>query len=155
VRLHRVHRGVYAVGHTARACHTAWVKHRVGPPQLNACIARNPRKPGGAKLRRAHGADVTLSDLEDEFVALLRSRGLPRPRTNIDHRGDKVDCHWEAEGLTVELVSFRFHATRQGFERDVARRRRSSNVMYSYGDIVERPAATIDDLRPRLACGGC
>lgn len=96
------------------------------------------------------GSDVTLSDLEEAFLTLLREHGLPRPRTNIDYQGDKVDCHWPALGITVELVTFRYHAARHGFEQDVARRRRSGHVAYTWGDVVERPAATIADLRPRL-----
>jgi len=48
-----------------RACHEAWVRHRVGPPDVEACIARNPTKKGAAKLRRALGSDPTLSDLEE------------------------------------------------------------------------------------------
>ena len=47
----------------ARACHEAWVHHRTGVAQIDACIARNPTKKGVAKLRRALGADVTLSAL--------------------------------------------------------------------------------------------
>ncbi len=39
---------------------------------------------------------------------------LACPRTNIDHNGDKVDCHWPGHDLTVELLSFRFHGTRAG-----------------------------------------
>lgn len=134
-----------------RACHEAWVHHRTTPDQINACIERNPHKPGTARLRRAVGADVTLSDLEDAFVALLRAHRLPLPRTNIDRRGDKVDCHWRHLDLTVELITFRYHATRRAFEQDVARRRRSSHIAYTYGDVMERSAATIADLRPRLA----
>lgn len=117
-----------------RACHEAWVHHRVGPPQIEACIARNPNKKAIAKLRAAAGADVTLSVLEDAFLALLHEHGLPRPRTNIDRRGDKVDCHWPAIDLTVELLSYRFHASRHAFEADVARRRRSHHIAFSYGD---------------------
>ena len=115
------------------------------------CIARNPRKPGIAKLRRALGSDVTLSDLEDAFLILLRQHGLPLPRTNIDRHGDKVDCHWPQHGLTVELLSYRFHATRDGFEKDVARRRRSQHVAFTWGDVVERPAATAAELRQLLS----
>ena len=133
-----------------RACHEAWVHHRTTPDQIRRCIERHPHKPGATKLWRALGADVRLSDLEDAFVALVRAHRMPLPRTNIDHGGDKVDCHWPAFGLTIELLSFRYHATRQAFENDVARRRRSNHVAYTYGDIVDRPAATIADLRPRL-----
>jgi hypothetical protein len=134
-----------------RACHRAWVQHETGLPEIEACIARNPHKPGIAKLRRAAGADVTLSDLEDAFLTLLRDHGLPRPRTNIDHGGDKVDCHWPELGLTVELLSFRYHGTRAAFEADVACRRRSDHVAYSYGDVVEHGAETVRDLVQRMA----
>jgi hypothetical protein len=135
----------------ARMCHEAWVHHRTTPAHIEACIARNPHKPAAAKLRVAIGADVTLSDLEDRFVALLRQHGLPAARTNVDHHGDKVDCHWPAADLTVELHSYRFHASRHAFEQDLARRRRSNHVAYSYGDVTERGAQTADDLRVRLA----
>jgi len=135
----------------ARACHEAWVHHRVTPKHIEACIARNPGKPGAAKLRRAFGADVTLSKLEDLFLKLVRAHDLPAPRTNIDVRGDKVDCQWEEHGLTVELHSYRFHASRHAFESDLARRRRSSRIAYSYGDVVDRGDATAGELRELLA----
>jgi hypothetical protein len=134
----------------ALACHQAWVRHQTGPDLVEACIARNPGKKGAAKLRRALAADVTLSALEDQFLRLLRSHGLPLPRTNVDHAGDKVDCHWPGHGLTVELLSYRFHATRRAFEADVARRRRSNHLAYTYGDVFDRAAATAAELRPRL-----
>jgi hypothetical protein len=138
------------VKHLTRACHEAWAIHGTGPDEVEACIARNPRKKGAAKLRRALGADVTLSALEDEFLALLRRHCLPLPRTNVDHRGDKVDCRWPYHDLTVELLSYRFHATRRAFEADVARRRRSNHLAYTYGDVFDRPAATATELRRRL-----
>ncbi len=134
-----------------RACHEAWVRHGVAPDDVERCIARNPRKPGIAKLRRALGGDVTLSALEDGFLRLVADHGLPAPRTNVDVAGDKVDCHWPERDLTVELVSFRFHATRRAFEADVARRRRSSHLAFTYGDVFERGAATAALLRRRLA----
>ncbi len=129
-----------------RAVHEAWVHHRTTPRFIEACIARNPGKKGIAKLRVAIGSDTTLSQLEDGFLALLRAHGLPKPRTNVDRGGDKVDCHWPALGLTVELLSYRFHASRQAFEIDVARRRRSNHVAFTYGDVFERPEQTIAEL---------
>jgi hypothetical protein len=126
-----------------RACHEGWVHHR----QIEACIARNPHKPGASRLRAAFGADVTLSKLEDRFAALLQTHGLPRPRTNIDRRGDKVDCHWPQLDRTVELLSYRFHASRHAFEARVARRRRPSHLAFTYGDVFERPAQTIAEVR--------
>ena len=137
-----------------RACHEAWVRYRVTPAQIEACIARNPTKKGIAKLRRAYGADATLSELEQGFVRLLGRHGLPRPRTNIDLKGDKVDCHWPQHGLTVELHSYCFHATRGGFENDNTRRRRSRHLPFSWGDVFERGAQTVAELRELLATGG-
>jgi hypothetical protein len=134
----------------ARAGHEAWVRHRVGPRHVEACIARNPTKPAIAKLRRALGADYTLSDLETGFLALLREHGLPLPRTNIVKHTDTVDCHWPALDITVELLSFGFHATRYAFEQDVARRRRSNHIAFGWGDVFERGAQTIAELRDVL-----
>jgi hypothetical protein len=133
-----------------KACHQGWVRHRTGPPEIEACIARNPNKKGATRLRRALAADVTLSTLEDQFLRLLRNHDLPLPRTNVDHAGDKVDCHWPEHGLTVELLSYRFHATRRAFEADVARRRRSNHLAYTYGEVFDRDAATAAELRRRL-----
>ncbi|MEY2514231.1 MAG: hypothetical protein QOJ89_1589 [bacterium] len=134
----------------AEACHEAWVHHRTRPHHVEACIARNPHKPAAKKLLAAMVADVTLSELERGCLKLLRAHALPLPRTNIDHAGDKVDCHWPQFGLTVELLSYRFHGSRAAFERDVARRRRSNHVAYTYGDVFERPGQTVADLRTRL-----
>jgi hypothetical protein len=132
-------------------CHEAWIRHRTSPAHIDACIARNPRKPGAAKLRRAQSADVTLSDLEDQFLRLLKNHDLPLPRTNIDHGGDKVDCHWPDHDLTIELLSYRFHGSRRAFEADVARRRRSNHIAYTYGDVFEHPERTAAEIAGRLA----
>jgi hypothetical protein len=133
-----------------RACHEAWVR-RVTPTQIEACIARNPTKPGVAKLRRAYGADATLSELEQGFLRLLDRYGLPRPRTNIDIAGDKVDCHWAGHGLTIELHSYRFHESRWGFETDTTRRRRSRHLPFTWGDVFERGEQTAVEVRALLA----
>ncbi len=47
-------------------------------------------------------------------------------------------------------MSYRFHGSRRAFEADVARRRRSSHIAFSWGDIFERPEATARELRPLL-----
>ncbi len=131
----------------ARACHEAWVHHRVRPAHIDACICRNPTKPGAALLRRAAVADITLSELEQGFLALVRRHRLPLPRTNILHGEDKVDCQWPDLGLIVELLSYRFHASRAAFEQDVARRRRSNHVAFTWGDVFERGSQTVAELR--------
>jgi hypothetical protein len=135
----------------ARLCHEAWIHHGVTPELVEACIKRNPTKKGVARLQAAMRSDVTLSVLEDAFIALLRARRLALPRTNIDHQGDKVDCHWPDKTLTVELLSYRFHGSRQAFEADVARRRRSNHIAFTYGDVFERGAQTAAELATLLA----
>jgi len=137
-----------------QGCHEAWIHHGTTKADIEACIARNPTKKGAGKLRLALGADVTLSELERGFLRLLARHGVPKPRTNIDVAGDKVDCHWPGY-LTVELLSFRFHATRQAFEADVARRRRSSHWAYTWGDVFQRGDQTVADLAALLAGAGC
>ncbi len=134
-----------------RACHEAWVHHRTTPRFIEDCIARNPGKKGIAKLRAALGSDATLSKLEDGFLVLLRERRLPLPRTNIPRAGDKVDCYWPQLDLTVELLSYRFHASRRAFEADVARRRRSSHLAFTWGDVFERPEPTVAELIAAMA----
>jgi hypothetical protein len=134
----------------ARLCHEGWIHHGTTPDYLEACIARNRYKPGAKKLRRAMTADVTLSALENQFLRLLKNHNLPLPRTNIDHAGDKVDCHWPDHNLTIELLSYRFHSSRQAFETDVARRRRSNHIAYTYGDVYERPTQTAAEVSALL-----
>ncbi len=126
---------------------------RVAGSPRNAGSRRHTRAawPGAAKLRLALGSDVTLSAFEDGFLTLLGAHRLPAPRTNRDHRGDKVDCHWPGHDLTVELLSYTFHASRRAFEDDVARRRRSNHLAFTYGDVFERGRQTIAELAPRLA----
>ena len=97
---------------TRRGCST-----RRPPALIEECIARNPRKPGAAKLRAALGSDATLSALEDGFLDLLREHGDTGP---AHERRSVVATRSIAIGpsarLTVELLSYRFHASRQGFE---------------------------------------
>jgi hypothetical protein len=133
-----------------RACHEAWIRHGTAPRHVEACIVRNPTKPGAARLRTALGADVTLSALEDGFLALLREHDVALPRTNVDHAGDRVDCHWPRAALTVELLSYRFHGSRRAFEADVTRRRRSNHLAFTYGDVFERGARTVAELTEAL-----
>lgn len=135
------------------ACHEAWIRHKVGPPQIESCIELTPRQKGIKKLRVAYGADAVLSVLEKEFVKLLIKHKIPLPRTNIDVAGRKVDCHWPQFGITIELLSFQFHGTRQAFEADVTRRRYTNHLAFTWGDIFERPEQTIREVRRILGLG--
>lgn len=140
------------VGDLARAFHEAHVRYTTTPAMVEAAASRIYRPPGINRLRAAMGTDhrLTLSALERGFLRLLGAAGLPLPQTNVDRAGDKVDCHWPHLGLTIELHSFRYHATRHAFETDLARRRRSRHVAFSWGDVFERADALLVELRPLL-----
>ncbi len=140
-----------------RACHEAQVLHRVTPEAVEVVIARTGRRHGTtALLRLLRGDDhVTLSPLERAFLTLLRDHGLPLPETNRPAGADRVDCRWPDRRLVVELDGYRFHATRQAWEEDLRRERRArargdEHRRFTWGDVVDRPAATLAELRTLL-----
>jgi hypothetical protein len=138
-----------------RAVHEAQVRYATTPAQVDAVIVRHPRSRGVAKLRRILHGDfrVTLNRFERRFLERLRDAGLPLPKTNRPAGGRYVDCRWP--GLTVELDSFRFHRSRHAWERDRAREReayaRGDELRrYTWGDVLERPAQMLRELRGLL-----
>ena len=130
-----------------RACHEAQVRFGVRPEQVRGRIREilEGRIP------------VTLSELEDRFLATLRSEGLPLPQTNRRTRGrTHVDCRWLARRLTVELDGYRFHNTRHAWEGDRRREREAhargdQHRRYTYGDVFEDPRLMLAELRALLA----
>src|SRR5690349_1157015 len=131
----------------ARAVHEAQVRFRIKP---------DPRMP--PKLRRiveGH-VPVTLSELEDRFLERLREQSLPVPITNKVATAKRVDCRWPAHHLTVELDSYRYHATRHAWEEDRRREREAhargdQHRRFTYGDVFEDPRQMLVELRQLLA----
>ncbi|MGZ5323771.1 MAG: type IV toxin-antitoxin system AbiEi family antitoxin domain-containing protein [Solirubrobacterales bacterium] len=141
----------------ARACHEAGVLHGTIPRQVEAVLARRPNATGSRKLRRIiHGDEpVVLSRLESLFLARLRATGLPLPETNRVAGGRRVDCRWPRRRLTVELDSYRFHASRHAWERDRQREREARGRgdefrRYTWADVSEDPEAMLAELRSLL-----
>ena len=127
---------------------------------VEAALARTWGRtgPGHRALRKAiaeraalQGA-VTLSSLEDAFLRLLRTAGLPLPATNVDIEGFQIDAVWRTQRIAVELDGWQDHGTRQAFERD---RERDATltaagwrvVRFTYHQITDRPDAVIRTLR--------
>jgi hypothetical protein len=142
----------------ARACHEAHIHHHTTPAQVGEVIRRAPNRKGAARLRRILLGDepTTLSALERGFLELLRAAKLPRPQTNRHVHGGYVDCRWPAHRLTVELVSYRFHATRHQFEEDGRRERRvraggDEYRRYACGDVFEDPYPMLAELGTLIA----
>lgn len=142
----------------ARACHEAGVRYRTTPAQVEVVLARRPSSPGARMLRSVMGGEtrVTLSKLEHRFLELLREDGLALPQTNRPAGGRRVDCRWPERRLTVELDSYRYHASRHAWEAD-RRREREAHARgddfrrYTYGDVFERPRVVLRELRTLLA----
>jgi very-short-patch-repair endonuclease len=138
----------------ARACHEAGVRYGTTPSAVEAVLARRPNSPGAKKLRKViHGdVHVTLSTLEARFLELLCAEGLPLPITNKPAGSHRVDCRWPEHRLTVELDGYQFHNSRHSWEQDrhrerEARARGDDFRRYSYGDVFERPAPMLRELR--------
>jgi very-short-patch-repair endonuclease len=93
--------------------------------------------------------------LERQFLQLLQDDGLALPETNKKHQGRYLDCRWPERRLTVELDSYRYHATRHAWEQDrqrerEARRRGDDFRRFTSGDVFDRPAELLEELRPLL-----
>jgi Protein of unknown function (DUF559) len=137
---------------------------RLSIPDL---LARYPGRRGSAVLRALLDDDesargITRSALEERFVALIDSYGLPRPRLNADlsvgGRFFSPDCLWMDERLIVELDGRAVHATRRAFEADRERDRlmlaEGWRVMrVTWRQLCDQESAVAADLRRALARG--
>ena len=149
--------GVLSEDGLARACHEAEVLHRTTPEQVEAVLARVPNSPGARILRRILHGDVrlTLSRLEDAFLARLREAHLALPETNRLAGGRRVDCRWPERRVTIELDSYRYHRSRRAWEADRRREREAyargdQFRRYTHGDVFDDPAVMLRELRGLL-----
>lgn len=132
----------------AERCHHAAILH-------GTTAADVPLRgyPGAAKLRAVLQGDhpTVLSRLESDFLAALRDRGLPLPRTNRPQGAHYVDCRWPTQRLTVELDSYRFHHSRHAWEQDrrrdrATRARGDESRRYTWADVHEHREAMLAEL---------
>ena len=94
----------------------------VRPADLSSLAERYAARPGSAALRAVvgvvHGPQLTRSEAEVRFLALVRRANLPAPRVNATLSGLEIDFLWPDHGLAVEVDGYRFHDSRASFERD-------------------------------------
>lgn len=84
----------------------------VDPEALRDMIDLLPRRPGLARLRRLLGGQpLTDTGLERRFLTIVRRAGLPRPETQVQVNGYRVDFYWPQRGLVVETDGWRYHRT--------------------------------------------
>jgi hypothetical protein len=93
---------------------------RIDLAEVGAIAGRG--RPGSRRLRRAvevHWPDLARTDspAEREFLLLVESGGLPRPKVNVRICGLKVDAYWPEYKLAVEIDGGQGHSS----ERQVAR----------------------------------
>src|SRR3954452_1027933 len=138
----------------ARACHEAQVLYRTQPEDIEAVLLRRPHTKGAAVLRSIARGDtrVSLSKLELRFLEVLEENDLELPETNKPYGGRFVDCRWPGRRLTVELDSYRYHASRHAWEQDrkrerQARARGDDFRRFTWGDVFDDPRPLIRELR--------
>jgi very-short-patch-repair endonuclease len=120
---------------------------------LEAVIARNPGRHGIKPLTQAMRELVdeppwTQSDLEDAFLELVRTAGLPPPQTNVYVEGELVDVVWREHNLVVQVDGWRFHQSRGSFEDD---RRRDAKLVVRGWRVIRLTDRRVRDDRDAVA----
>jgi very-short-patch-repair endonuclease len=92
---------------------------------LIAAVEANPGRRGRRVLVLAESPkEMTRTQLEQRFLALIEQHGLPRPRVAVEIDGYEADFLWPEARLIVETDGRAAHGTRNAFERDRVRDRR-------------------------------
>ena len=141
--------------------------HRAAPPRLlDTSALKHPGRPSvtGALATLAHDEpDVTRSELEERFLALVAKSRLPRPEVNAnlflgvqdDHPAREVDFLWRPQRLVAETDGIATHLTPEAFHRD---RERDAALLtagyrvvrFTYRQVTRQPAAVAATLRALL-----
>jgi hypothetical protein len=108
-----------------KALETAEAHRKLDVAEIDAVAAAHPGRLGPALVRKlVRGHDVestTRGSLEDAFLELCETHGIPRPAVNARIGPYEVDFCWPAARLIVETDSWRHHGTRAAFRRDAAK----------------------------------
>jgi very-short-patch-repair endonuclease len=123
-----------------RLCHRAEIlRLPVDPP---------PGAKGARRLRAAlpqGDPELTRSELEDRFLALVARAGLPRPLVNQRVLGHEVDFLWPDRRLIVETDGAATHLTASAFQEDRTRDAHLQAagyrvVRFTWRDVTARPS---------------
>ncbi|MDQ4040728.1 MAG: DUF559 domain-containing protein [Actinomycetota bacterium] len=150
-----------------RATEQAEVNRLADPLPLNAVVQRHGGRHGVKTLMALTSEGIeprmTRSELEQRFLSLIETSGLPKPETNaaiqIEGTWLEVDCLWREQRIVVELDGHAYHATREAFERDRERDRRLEANGYrviriTWRQLRDDPGAVARDLAKLLARPG-
>ena len=101
----------------------------ITPEALRSALDRLPPRPGTKALRELLDRDtfaLTDSELEGQFLAVVREAGLPLPETGRQVNGFRVDFYWPELALVVETDGLRYQpASERSRPRPSPRRRRA------------------------------
>jgi very-short-patch-repair endonuclease len=125
-------------------------------------IQRHPDRHGAKSLADAlehHTPDDPRlrSTLEQTFLALVRTAGLPEPQCNVYVDGLLVDFYWPDADLVVEVDGYTYHRGRRSFEDD--RRRDAIHTVAGRRTLrltprrIERESGSVFDDISRLLAG--
>jgi hypothetical protein len=115
--------GVLTAHQLERSCHRAEALRRLDVAEVQRLLA-DARRHGARNLRAAVATlapappDITRSELEERFLALVADAGLPRPDVNAVVAGHEVDFLWRRQRLVVETDGAATHLTPTAFEED-------------------------------------
>jgi predicted transcriptional regulator of viral defense system len=131
---------------------------------VEAALMRTRNRPGGgsAALRgvlddhRRRGIQLTRSELEERFAALVATARLPRPQLNKWIGDLEVDAAWPERRVAVELDGWAFHRDRGSFEQDRVKANRLTArgwtvLRYTHDAVIRRPAEVAAELAAILA----
>jgi very-short-patch-repair endonuclease len=146
-----------------RAYDEAVLQHLTSRVALLAAVRRLPGRRGARRLGTLLDRDaepaLTRSQAEERLLALIRDAGLPGPQVNARIGAYEIDFLWRQHRLVVEVDGYRFHSSRNAFERD---RRRDAElqargfrvVRITWRQLVEQPLAVVARLAQLLAVSG-
>ena len=121
-----------------KALERAYIRRLLPVGAIEDALERaNGRKTRALRLLIAaenRTATVTRSELEERFLALLRSAELPEPEVNAWLCGYEVDFLWRSQRRVIEVDGHAYHSTRQATTRD----RKKDNDLDSAGYRVTR-----------------
>ncbi len=122
-------------------------------------LERNATSRASARMRAVMaghhpGQTVTRHELEERFLALCRSAGIPQPEVNVwlvlpdGEPPIQVDFLWRAQRVALETDGFRFHRSQRSFERDRRRDQRLTvaawrPVRATWRQVIDEPAPLV------------
>lgn len=144
-----------------RAIEQAGVLRLVRPGELERMAAAPAHgRAGPRRLRELLGAwqerTLTRSQAEELLLGMVREANLPHPAVNVRPIGFEVDFTWPRHRVVVEIDGFRFHSSRQAYERDRQRGAALAAAGYTllrftWRDLVRRPYTVIAQIAQALA----